>query len=49
MRCFNLSSEGATRMKIKRLMGDHLIEKVNDGRKKSEGLALYRKTGTMML
>ena len=43
MRCFNLSSEGATRMKIKRLMGDHLIEKVNDGRKKSEGLALYRK------
>ena len=49
MRCFNLSSEGATRMKIKRLVSDHLIEKLNDARSKAGKLSSYRKTGTMML
>ena len=49
MRCFNLSSVGATRMKIKRLVSDHLIEKVNDARSKAGELSTYRKTGTMML
>ena len=49
LRCFNLSTEGAARVKIKRLMSDHLIEKVNDGRSKAGGVASYRKTGTLML
>ena len=49
MRCFNLSSVGATRMKIKRLVSDHLIEKLNDARSKAGELSTYRKTGTMML
>ncbi len=49
MRCFNLSTEGAARVKIKRLVSDRLIEKVNDGRSKAGGVASYRKTGTLML
>ena len=49
MRCFNLSSDGATRMKIKRLVSDHLIEKVNDGRGSAKGVSAFRKTGTLML
>ena len=49
MRCFNLSSEGATRVRIKRLVSDHLIEKLNDARSKAGKLSSYRKTGTMML
>ena len=49
MRCFNLSSEGAARVRIKRLVSDHLIEKLNDDRSKAGKLSSYRKTGTMML
>ena len=48
MRCFNLSSEGAARSKTRRLMRDHLIEKVNDGRGTTTGLSIYRKTGMQM-
>ena len=49
MRCFNLSSEGAARMKIKRLQSDHLIEKVGDGRRTGDSKSSYRKTGNLML
>ena len=49
MRCFNLSSEGAARMKIKRLLSDHLIEKIGDGRKTGASRSSYRKTGNIML
>ena len=49
MRCFNLSSEGAARMKIKRLQSDHLIEKLGDGRKAGTSKSSYRKTGNLML
>ena len=49
MRCFNLSSEGAARVRIKRLVSDHLIEKLNDARSKAGKLSSFRKTGTMML
>ena len=48
IRCFNLSSEGAARSKTRRLMRDHLIEKVNDGRGTTTGLSIYRKTGMQM-
>ena len=49
MRCFNLSSEGAVRSKTRRLMSDHLIEKVNDGRGSTTGFSTFRKTGVQML
>ena len=49
MRCFNLSSEGAARMKIKRLLSDHLIEKLGDGRQTGASKSSYRKTGNIML
>ena len=49
MRCFNLSSEGAARMKIKRLLSDHLIEKLGDGRQAGTSKSSYRKTGYIML
>ncbi len=49
MRCFNLSSEGAARMKIKRLLSDHLIEKLGDGRQPGASRSSYRKTGAIML
>ena len=49
MRCFNLSTEGAARMKIKRLQSDHLIEKLGDGRQAGASKSSYRKTGNLML
>ena len=49
MRCFNLSSDGAARMKIKRLQSDHLIEKLGDGRQAGASKSSYRKTGNLML
>ena len=49
MRCFNLSSEGAARMKINRLQSDHLVEKIGDGRQAGASKSCYRKTGNLML
>jgi hypothetical protein len=49
VRCFNLSSEGAARMKIKRLLSDHLIEKLADGRQAGATKSSYHKTGNIML
>ena len=48
-RCFGLSSDGAVRSKTRRLISDHLIEKVSDGRGSSIGLSTFRKTGVQML
>ena len=49
MRCFNLSSAGAARSKTRRLMKDHLIEKTADETAEGTQMAVYRKTGKMML
>ena len=49
MRCFNLNSEASSRSRIRRLIADHLIEKVGDGRTTDSGHTFYRKTGFMML
>ena len=49
MRCFGLTSDGAVRSKTRRLLGDHLIEKVSDGRQTTTGLSTFRKTGVQML
>ena len=49
MRCFNLSSAGAARSKTRRLMKDHLIEKTADETAEGIQMAVYRKTGKMMM
>ena len=49
MRCFGLTSDGAVRSKTRRLLGDHLIEKVSDGRGTIAGVSTFRKTGIQML
>ena len=49
MRCFGLTSDGAVRSKTRRLLSDHLIEKVSDGRGTTTGLSTFRKTGVLML
>ena len=49
MRCFNLGSEGAARMKIKRLLKDHLIAKISDSRQTGNQMTIYCKTGIAML
>ena len=49
MRCFGLTSDGAVRSKTRRLLSDHLIEKVSDGRATTTGLSTFRKTGVQML
>ena len=49
MRCFGLASDGAVRSKTRRLLSDHLIEKVSDGRGTTTGLSTFRKTGVQML
>ena len=49
MRCFNLNSAGAARSKTRRLMKDHLIEKIADETTEGIQMAVYRKTGKMML
>jgi hypothetical protein len=49
MRCFNLNSAGAARSKTRRLMKDHLIEKIADETTDGIQMAVYRKTGKMML
>ena len=49
MRCFNLNSVGTARMKIKRLLDDHLIEKMSDGRGNEKRQTVYRKKGALFL
>ena len=48
MHCFNLNSQGAARSKARRLLQDHLIERVGEEPAGSQR-SLYRKTGRMML
>ncbi len=49
MRCFNMTSEGAARVRIKRLVDDRLAVKVGETREGNVYKARYRKTGTIML
>ena len=48
MRCFKLASDGAVRSKTRRLIQDHLIEKISDSRQ-TGNKSTFRKTGIMML
>ena len=49
MRCFNLNSDGAARVRIKRLVDDHLIERIDTFKENGVVKAKYRKTGVLML
>ncbi len=48
MRCFNLSTDGAVRSKTRRLIKDHLIEKIGDARQTDDGLSRFKKIRMMM-
>jgi len=47
VRCFNLGGDASARKRVARLLSDHLIEKVCEG--KGHERALFRKTGVVML
>ena len=49
LRCFNLSSDGAARSKVRRLVDDHLIEKIGEVKHGKVYKATYHKTGVMIL
>jgi hypothetical protein len=48
MRCFNLSNEVSARVKVSRLLKDHLIEKVEEVKENGTTKCKYRKTGVIM-
>ena len=48
-RCFNLANAAAARTRAKRLMDDHLIQKIGDARQAGNPKTGYRKTGEVML
>ena len=48
MKCFNLANTSAARVKINRLVKDHLVEKLSDRVENGKKKALFRKTGYMM-
>ena len=47
MRCFELKSEGAARSRAKRLIDDHLIEKIGDIKTGKAYMSQYHKIGIM--
>ena len=49
MRCFQISVDNTARVRIKRLMRDHLIEKVKDVKEDGVIKSIYRKTGVIMM
>ena len=49
MRCFNLATIGAARMRVKRLIDDHLAEKTGEVKDGKTQKSCYRKTGIIML
>ena len=49
MRCFNLCSDSAARMRIKRLTDDHLVEQMGTFKENGTTKSRYRKTGVFML
>ena len=49
MRCFNLSSDGAARSRVRRLIDDHLVEKTGEVKDGRVYKATYHKTGVSML
>ena len=48
-RCFRLSNYQSARSRVKRLLADHLIEKIKEIKDGQVYKAIYRKTGTQML
>ena len=48
MRCFSLTSDAVARVKINRLMKDHLVEKAGEFVENVTTKAVFKKTGCMM-
>ena len=48
MKCFMLANTSAARVKINRLVKDHLVEKLSDTVENGKKKALFKKTGCMM-
>ena len=48
-RCFNLANESAARVKINRLMKDHLVEKSGDFVENGTTKAIFKKTGRLIM
>ena len=49
MRCFNLSNENVARVRVNRLMDDHLAQKVGEKKVGRVYKGIYRKTGAIIL
>ena len=49
LRCFRLNSEGSARVRVKRLLEDHLAVKISEAKEGKTFKSRYRKTGTIML
>ena len=49
IRCFGLNNEGAARIRISRLMKDHLVLKKGEFKENGKKRCLYSKTGAIML
>ena len=49
LRCFQLNSEGSARVRVKRLLEDHLAVKISETKESKTLKSRYRKTGTIML
>ena len=49
VRCFQIKCESGARVKIKRLLDDHLVEKVREIQVGKTHKAIYRKTDCLML
>ena len=49
LRCFQLNSEGSARVRVKRLLEDHLAVKISETKEGKTFKSRYRKTGTIML
>ena len=49
VRCFNLANDSAARVKINRLIKDHLVEKSGDFVKNGTTKAIFKKTGRLAI
>ena len=49
MRCFKISVDNTARVRVKRLIHDHLVEKIKDVNKDGVTKCVYRKTGIIMM
>ena len=49
MRCFRLNGESSARSRVRRLVNDHLVEKIREEKENGTTKAIFKKTGVTML